>query len=437
MSDLSQPIYLANLVHRFASFSFNEIEKLLDENSGEDSQKRSLMRNLNEIYTLGTKIHMAIMFDTKYRHSKELFMYLHNSSFYEQYLDRFAQILFQHRAYLQENLASMYDVRGAIDLILDNCRSRLPLSIFPKPPLYVENPSYYFKLIRSILKSKLLTTRVPAIYQVKFSRGRVILTAPNQYKLFLSIKTKDGPFVATKLNFIIPEFYTHKGFVTDILMKGVDASQKYIIHTASVAKILDKVNELMQKHEDSLFEIDSFLQRTILLFDYQRICVEVFRLCRSFVLQYNTYGIRFKFFSAEYNNRIRIFFWKSFFDLQPTPTGITIYFEGSTSIGDASGMRFTDILGLCERRLALIKLHTLQSNIEGTLHDEGKVPYLHVALYNVIVENINGLYHVVDHPEYDYLLLNSSTYEEFLKIVSKKHNEEIALNHVKGDSINS
>ena len=75
-SDLSQPIYISNLLHRFASFSFNEIEKLLDENSGEESQKRSLMRNLHEIYTLGTKIHMAIKFDSKFRYSRCFFIIL-------------------------------------------------------------------------------------------------------------------------------------------------------------------------------------------------------------------------------------------------------------------------------------------------------------------------------------------------------------------------
>lgn len=429
--DLSRPIYLSNLLHRFASFSFNEIEKLLDENSGEESQKRSLMRNLHEIYTLGTKIHMAIMFDSKYRHSKELFMYLHNSYFYEQYLDRFAQTLYQHRAYLQENLVSMYDIRGAIDLILTDCRSTLPLSIFPKPPLYTQNPSHYYKIIRNILKSKLITTRVPPTYKVKFNRGRVILTIPNKYKLFLSIKTKDGPFVATKLEFILPEFYTHKGNVNDILMKGIDSTQKSIIFTQSISKILEKVNEIIKKREDSLFEVDSFIKQTILLFEYQRIYVEGFRLMQNKFL-----GIQIKFYSKDYR-RFRVFFWQSFFDLQLSSNNIIIFFEGSTSIGDATGMHFTDILGLCQRRLALIKLHTLQSNIEGTLHEEAKVPYLRVALCNVVVGNLNGFYHVVDHPEYDPLLYNSSTYEEFVKIVSKKHNEEIALNHVKGDSSNS
>lgn len=428
--DLSRPIYLSNLLHRFASFSFNEIEKLLDENSGEESQKRSLMRNLHEIYTLGTKIHMAIMFDSKYRHSKELFMYLHNSSFYEQYLDQFAYILFEHRRYLESNIIPMYDIRGTIDLLLDNCNSRLPLSIFDKPPLYTQDPPHYFKLIRNILKSKLLTTRVPTIYQVRFNRGRVILTVPKKYKLFLSIKTQDGPFVACKLEYIIPGFFTHKGGVSDIIIKGIDASQKYFINSSSVAKILHSVNELIKKNEDSLYEADAFIQQTILLFDFQRIYTESLRLYRKFPK-----GLMIRFITSDYH-RIRYFFWQSFFDLHLTPTGIIIYLVGTINIGDASGMRFPDILGLCERRFALIKLHSLQSNVEGALHEEAKVPFLRVALCSIIIDNLSGLYHVIEHPELD-VLLNNSRYEQFLKIVSKWQNEEIALNHVKGDSSNS
>ena len=344
-------------------------------------------------------------------------------------------MLYQHHNYLQENITSMYDVRGAIDLVIGDCQSRLPLSIFPKPS-YKQSPPYYFKLIRNILKSKLITTRVPTVYQVKFNRGRVILTVPNKYKLFLSIKAKDGPFVATKLDFIMPKFYSHKGVVADILIKGIDASRKFFISTASVTRILEKVNDLIIKHEDSLYEVDSFINHTILLFDYQRIYIEAVRLYRAFAQTYNFLGIQIRFLRSDLR-RIQISFWHSYFELELTSTGITIYFEGSTSIGDASGMSFTDILGLCERRLALIKLHTLQSNIEGTLHDEAKVPYLRVSLYNVIVENINGNYHVIDHPELDPYLLNSSTYDEFVKIASNKQNEEIALNHVKGDSSNS
>ena len=36
MTDKSAPIPLSRIIQRFASFSYNEIEKLLDEDSGEE-----------------------------------------------------------------------------------------------------------------------------------------------------------------------------------------------------------------------------------------------------------------------------------------------------------------------------------------------------------------------------------------------------------------
>ncbi|OHT07928.1 hypothetical protein TRFO_05044 [Tritrichomonas foetus] len=442
--DKSMPIELANLVHRFASFSFNELEKLLDESSGEEAQKRSLMRNLHMIYTLGVKVHMAVMFDMKYRNSKELFVYLHNSSFYEQYLDQFAALLFEHRRYLEDNILSMYDIRGAIDLLLDNCHSRLPRSIFPKPPSFTQDPRPYYRMINDLLKSKLLTTRVPTQFQVRFNRGRVILSIPDKYKLFLSIKTQNGPFVASKLLYTMPRF-TMINEISDhslvlqrvennnirmrfdtsssLLQRGFDIYSKFIISQAAANAVLNGVNHIISKNEDSLYDVDAFIQKSICVFEFQRLYIEARRLEIA-----TSRSIHF-----ESMNCFNFKFWDTSFQLMLNRNGISIFFEGN-NIGEAIGMSFDHILGMCKRRCSLRLLSLLQTSIEGVIHDDTKVPHLKVALCTIIVEPFNGRYHVNEHPELDWMLVKTSTHKMFMKIISDEQSSEIALNHVKGDS---
>ena len=429
--DKSQPIFLKNLAHRFASFSFNELEKLLDESSGDESQKRSLMRKLYMIYTWATKIFLATVFDSKYPNSKELFLYLHNNSFYEQYLSKFADEMFHLRYYIQSNLAAMYDIRGAIDLLLDDCNCRLPKCIFPKPPAFNKDPRPYFKFLNSILKSKLLTTRVPPHFKVRFNRGRVILLSPNKYKLFLSIQKQDGPFVASKINFLLPNFVNmsvNGKFsypIENMFNRGVDLRNKFVIWDHTNVSIIHAINQIILKSKDSLYEVDSFILRVINIFEYQRLYFEAQRLA-------NAPGI---FIPLETRRSYFTFrFWQSALVIALTPTGIPIMYEGN-NVGEASGLTFSQVVGICKRKYALSRLHLLQNSIEGEMVNEtGKVPYLKKALCKIIVEPINGLYSVVDRPELDPLLARPSMHKEFIKLVTDEHSREIALNHVKGDS---
>lgn len=444
MTDKSAPIPLSRIIQRFASFSYNEIEKLLDENSGEEAQKRALMRTLNSIFTLGIRLHVAIKFDITFGSSKDVFMFLHNSSFYYDYLKLFADNLYHHQQFLAANMVNMYDIRGAIDLLIDNCHSRLPRSIFPKPKqLFTQDPKKFYSLLRDILKSKLLTTRVPTHFQVSFNRGRVILRAPNKYKLYLTITSKSGPFVASKIVYLIPGFssvtehvlhdypiyrwYQSQNIFNPLhirafLANGYDIFHNFFIKPSTIANTLAKINELLQQYEDSLYEVDDFIQKTIELLHFRRLYVEALRLT---LIQPNLIHIQPRGVTGAFG----VSFWDgdSFFDIAIT-TVCKIFLHGKIDIGNAFGLNFSQILGICQRRIALMKLHSLQSHIGGTLNEDLKVPVLHLGIFDIIVESANGRFRVVDNPELDKYLLRTSTYPDFLKTISKMCSEETHSN---------
>ncbi|KAH0789949.1 mediator of RNA polymerase II transcription subunit 14-like [Histomonas meleagridis] len=413
--DKSAPVYLANLIHLYASRSYNELDKLLDEGSGEESQKRSLMRKLNMIYVIGTKLTMAIRFNEKFPNSKELFEYLNNSSFYEQYLRIFADNLYFQHYNIQNTLTSMYDVTGAIDLLIGDCTSRLPLSIFPNGPKFDQDPKPFFRLINDILKSKLLTVRLPPSFLVRFRRGRIILTSPNRYKLTVSITSRDGPFVASTLDFLLPNFRPIKpgiDVLTQMYNGGINPHFNVLILYDTIRRIIIKINEIFSDNEDPFYVIDSFLLRVILNFEFQRIISEAKRV---------RYEVTTRKEEGQSPRRMKFFFWNSHFEIFLTQNSVNCSFEGY-NIGEVTHKSFSEIFGECKRRAALNNLTNLQTQLKGDVHD-AIMPFLRVDGVDVFVKSSSRnmpMFFVRDREDLTRLLWNKQ-YLLFHKVAENKN----------------
>ena len=172
----------------------------------------------------------------------------------------------------------------------------------------------------------------------------------------------------------------------------------------------------------SLYEVDDFIQKTIELLHFRRLYVEALRLT---LIQPNLIQIQPRGVTGAFG----VSFWDgdSFFDIAIT-TVCKIFLHGKIDVGNAFGLNFSQILGICQRRIALMKLHSLQSHIGGTLNEDLKVPVLHLGIFDIIVESANGHFRVVDNPELDKYLLRTSTYPDFLKTISKMRSEETHSN---------
>lgn len=413
--DVSVPVPLSRLLHLYASRSYNELDKLLDENSGDELQKNSLMRKLSMLYVLGVKLRMTIQFNEKFPNSKELFEYLHNSSYYAQYLNSFANILFYLHADIQRNLTSMYDVPGAIDLILGDCKSRLPMAIFPKKPSFENDPKPFLRLTSNSLKTKLLTVRLPNAFNVKFRSGRVALTLKNRYRLVLSINKRDGPFVCSELDFLLPDFYTLESEsefdLRRIYGMGVNLNFKTIIFPSMVKRIVKKINLIFEENDDAFMKIDELLSSVILGFQFQRIVNEGKRI----------EGLRLKTAQSKDPRKIRYSLWNSLLEIFLSKNAIFCSFEGH-NIGDVTNKRFTDIVGECKRRAAISRLSYLQTELNGTIH-EGSVPFLRVSNVDIYLRSFDGKLYVNDNSELTNLL-NSRLYRRFLREVSKNNSQK-------------
>lgn len=431
MEDKTRPVPLSELLKKYISHSYNELYKLLDENSGEESQKRALMRVLNLVYILGSKLHMAIGFDMKFPRSSELISYLYDSWTYESYLDIYAKQLYDLSYLINETMPPLYDVEGAIDLLIDNCRCRLPLEIYPKlaEPQFSQDPRPFYFLLKNIIRSKLLSVRVPNHIQIKFNRGRIILLVPERYKLYLSVSKVDGPFVAAKLIFLLPNF-THENSslkrfrpdlrkqavaFLDMQLNGKDLRTTYIIFQETIAKIISTLNKIFSEDKDPIIAADKLLLNFVYLFDFQRLIIEAKRIrnTRATPLQV----------SELYGRTVRFFFWKSYFDITLTVTSgvcsLPIKLEGNR-IGDAFGKQFDMILGDCMRRVSIQMLKDLQIQVGGELNTDELVPKLKICLVEVYIDRGSFQYTVKGRNDLNYWL-NRFRYLEFTTVVNQEY----------------
>jgi hypothetical protein len=396
-------IPVSELLGKFISHSFNEIFKLLDEDAGSDTQKRSLMRVLHAIYVLGTKLRMCVLFDEKYQHSQRLLAYLHDSGQYDLGLVQFADELFHLWERLNERILVMFDVEGAIDLLVGDCKSRFPASIFPKRPKFAGDPAPFFALTHNILKVKLMSAELPANSRVRLNRGRVILTIPKAYRLYFSIQQPTGPFVASKLAFIVPSVIVARdgGDALAVMRtKGSDLRTNQVLFQWSVARVLANVNAMFAENAP-LLEIDRLLQRVITLFEFCRLYREGMRIGRSAT----TESVDFRCRTLR-KEQLCCQFWQSpeeVFIISLRQAAIEIV-SGDQVLGSARGRALEEILEDCMRRAAVVRLKKLQDWLERdgakgcTLCSEADIPFLELYGEKIVCLAHGGAFAIQGRP---------------------------------------
>lgn len=395
-AQVGPPIPLANLLSKFVNRGFNELFKLLDENSGDESQKRSLMRVLNMIYILGTKCRMAFMFNNEYQNSEELVAYFSNCKMYGDYLTKFAEDLWRFRDDMWRMMTPRYDIEQAIDILVGNCTVRLPLDIFPKKPRFEQDPAPFFTILNGILKSKVLTLRIPANMRVRFRKGRAICTVRNQYRLYISATKRDDKLVIvpSKLEFLVPQHFSAYGsfaqdreemkqqqsiFIRDsighMLRNGNDLAFQNVISDGFISRTLAKITEFFEAHDffqepkrkrsaaemtSVLTKTNDFMQRVLLILAFQRLRGEAIRLLGTKLGQRNTNS----------DHVYRYYFWyhKHEFSLELGTSSINIEVNGMI-IGDAQCMSLDIVLAMCMRHIAVKILESFKTELSGIISD--------------------------------------------------------------------
>jgi hypothetical protein len=389
MDDSAIP--LRDLLEKYVSHSYNELFKLLDENSGEESQKRALMRVLHWMYVLGTKWRMALIFNGKFQHSAEIVRYLRDSDQYESYLNDFANNLFNFRVQLEGSILSLYDVESAIDLLVGGCPSRLPLAIFPKPQKFSGDPAPFWELIGGILKAKFLSIRIPTHLRLKPSRGRMICLARNSYRLVLSIDREDGPILASQLTILRRPYFAARDeghALQQMSCHGHDLHHELVVSEFFIHKLLLKINELLEKSPQPLMDVDGLLQKVLVILDFQRLKIEAKRIER---------GDPGRLKVCDTPTGPSVFtctFWKSTIYVALSGT-LLLYGIGKQTIGSAKGVKFDDILADCKKLEAIRRLKEFRDERikAGTLETDGLIPRLVLHGQDIVVDKGSG--HIV------------------------------------------
>jgi hypothetical protein len=355
------------------------------------------------IYVLGTKVRMAVIFDDKYKHSQELITYVEHSLVYERALEQFADHLFFLRESLSEQMLAMFDIEGAVDLLLGDCTTRFPLSIFRKEKKFSGNPDRFFQLVQNILKVKLMSVQLPPNSRIRLNQGRAILTVANCYRLYLSIIDPDGPFIASKLTFLLPSFIVVRddSHARELMCtQGRDLRFNQIILQRSVFTLLASVNRLL---ENGTFQaVDQLLQRTIALFDFRRLCLEARRIARSSTRESVDFRCR-----APKLQQVICEFWQSPDEaLMLSLHGLSIdVIIKDQVVGNARGRKLEDILAECMREAAIRRLKMLQERlkIDGAercvLFEEGEIPRLELYGEKIVCAAYGGMFVIVGKPK--------------------------------------
>ena len=405
VQDMSVP--LGDLLKRLMSHSFNEIDKLLDQSSGDVTQKHALMNVLYRIYVLAVKYRATIKFLGVYKGASELVEYHENTRLYESYLDQFAAQLYFLCNDLAIRMSPLYDIHQTIDLIVGGGVPHLPLSMVRSRQWKSdEDPRKFFRMLNDSLKVRLLAMRLPENMKMRFSRGRAICVVPGLYKVFLSILDVDGPLTATKLELLRPHIFVTKsstpehGIYTSLMQmrsQGKDLGFQYPVSSRTITACLEKMNTILKQQKHPLTTMDSFIRCVLYTLEFQRLRIEAIRVQRAGMIPLGFVFNPTSIAVAVWNTRF-------FITLPKKLNGVLVLLDGGELRMHGHDKHFDEILGLVMRFLAVRDLTSFNEvlsrfGIGGQIDEKGQIPTLTYDDLKFYVPVTTGTIVCEGHPE--------------------------------------
>ena len=413
MSDGSPPYPLRDMLSHFISRSFNLLQTRLEEYS--ENNGPNIMRMLNTIYINAAKVLILFRFNKEFANSENITNYVRAYNAYNDYITRYITDLYRLYNIKMDQLKSpMYDVMGAIDIVVGHGYSRLPFRIFP----YLLLPHFEGDTTKMIenLHLKLIafftSQNLPRGAKVDFKDGLAIVTLENNYRVSFSFVDFKKPPVCTDFEILLPNFVQGSEEITYAYKRNV-----YFVNPAVKMSVVNSVTEILSKtKKDAYAAVHRLLHSICLVFEFQKLTSEARKLSTVIgvaLLPYDNVPNSCLRIIKVFGNRT------SSFDIIRTTDSLSI-FVNENRIGDAFGKSFDEIMSIMRRYYAQNFLSSLPFNKnEYTIDTSGDFPkllYQGVAIY---VDKWTGLFRVLNHPELDPYINNVNYLHKFTKKVKK------------------
>ena len=412
MSD-EPPYPLRDMLSHFVSRSFNLLQTRLEEFS--ENNGPNIMRMLNTIYINAAKVLILFRFDKTFANSEGISNYVRAYGAYNSYIERYIFDLYRlYNTKMDELRSPMYDVIGAIDIVVGRGYSRLPFCIYP----YLLLPHFEGDVSKMIenLHLKLIafftSQNLPSGAKVDFKDGLAIVTVKNNYRVSLSFVDFEKPPVCTDFELLLENFMQGSEEITYAYKRNV-----YFVNPSVKASVIKAVTDILQKTEkDSYVAVHRLLHSICLVFDFQRLMSEARKLA-------TTIGVALWPYDNVPNSCLRIIkvfsSRTSSFSIVRTTDSLSMYVDDNR-IGDAFGKSFDDIMARMRRYYAQSFLSSLPFNKNeykiDTTGDFPKLNYLGVSIY---VDKWTGLFRVLNHSELDPYINNVNYLPKFIQKVKK------------------
>lgn len=379
-----EPYPLQDMLRHFLSRSFALLQTILDlESSNED-----LMNTLNTIYINAAKILVIYRWNKKYPNSANLCNYLINSQKQQTFITDYLTSM--HRLYnsdMDKMKTPMFDVVGAIDMVVGRGYSRLPLMIYPPlaEPKYGKDPKPMLDLIKDKLIAYLTAQTLPNHSKVSFEDGVAKIHVPNQYNLYLSFTNFDSAPKVANIEILLKGFLNlHKD------IKYADKRGVSFVDQAVIQKVIRTINEILEKYPDHAFmKVNKVMHQFCVAFEMQRLITETQRIR----LQKNA------FYPAQNKLLLVIFKTQTEIAITKEEDSLPILLNGE-KVGDAFGRSIDEIIEECKILRANAVLRSLSHEFpNSTVTITDNLPVLNYEDAQIYIDKWMGNYVIRGNPE--------------------------------------
>ncbi|EAY17939.1 hypothetical protein TVAG_225650 [Trichomonas vaginalis G3] len=415
LGDLS-PYPLHDVVAHFVSRSFSALTNTLEVNSEDTVHNLELMRVLNTIFVNATKVLMLFRWNNIYPQSSDICNYLMatraQAKFIQDYLTNMLRL---YNSEMDRLKTPMYDVMGAIDVIVGRGYSRLPLMIYPPLaiPKYEKDPQGMLNLIKDKLITYLTSQTLPMHSRVTFENGVAKIHVPNQYNLYLSYTDFDKEPKVSKIDILLHGFMKLEEGVKYADKRGVS-----FIDPSVVQDMINAINKILETTQSHGFDlVNKTMYSFCVAFEMQRLVIEAKRI-RSQIQGFNR---------AQNRLSLVIFKTQTVITITKELSALPIELDGE-KIGDAFGKSIDHIIEECKIRIANSFLRSIAHEMpNSTISIDDRIPVLHYEGTEIYIDKWSGNYVVRNYPELS-AALNEGNVPYVVQELDKIRKNEVFLN---------
>ena len=397
------------MVQHFVSNSFRVLHYTLEE-EGEENNGPNLMSVLNAIYINAAKVLIMFRFNKNYPSSDKVVNYLNAYKKLNEFIQSYTwQMNLLYNTKIDSLRNPMYDVLGAIDVVVGRGISRLPLKIYPKltEPHFDGDQDKMVEAISMKLIAFFTTQNVPHGIKIDVKDGIAVVTNPKQYRISFSYSKSEETPVCCGVDILLP--YVIKG---NTMTRFDEKKQSIFVIPYSDFKMKEIISGILNSNEhDKFMKVHEKACYFVKVFEFNKLCTEASTVASRYISVKLDIGC------------IRTVFWQiipTMFDIVLDKRDIILVYEGKR-IDCVSGRSYDDILAECMRIRASARLKTILPYIKGGVIKEiNTLPVIRLSGITIYIDKYTGKLMVKEDPKLADELINRESIQNLVRRLNVK-----------------